>query len=97
MSKKPALEDLTKPELVELMRSRLWRPSEREVAGIIWKRMTDCSQAKREQALASVHEALKRGDHAGFLRATRDFDRAMALEDRASEYFRLWVVPNNQS
>lgn len=86
--RKPSLEDLTRTELIELIRRRWGEPDSHVIADIVWQRMIAEVDALRESAQDD-----RRGSGVdAFSRMVDQLDEARKLEAKATSYYHRWVL-----
>jgi hypothetical protein len=90
---KPSLEDLTKEELLALIRQNWGDPGTAEIAYVIWQRMTTEARRLREQILEQ--QELVEFDR--FMGVINVLDEARKLDEQATSYFFRWVLKETNS
>ena len=86
--RQPSLEDLTRGELMALIRHKWGEPAPHEVADLVWQRMTATVDQLRENSV----EQPGLTDAESFLVRLNHLDEARKLEAQATSYFYRWVI-----
>lgn len=89
--KEPKLEDLTKEELLALIRRNFFHYTQRDINGVRWEAMAEKARAKMADALKDI-DRLKGGiedrrKRLEWFDAQQRFDAASKLYDQASRFF----------
>ena len=85
-----ALEDMTKPELIKVIKqSQAYQPTQRILQWIRWESMckqaqTVMSEAIKEQRLNAHNKDLD--SHSRWMKASEKFDHGMKLSDKAETF-----------
>lgn len=88
--REPILENLTKAELIELIRHNTLEPSRADIAHIMWKSETAAAQTERETAIRVLDKTkadFSMEAHKGRMTAHRLFDSALASEKEATAFY----------
>ncbi|MFQ5611978.1 MAG: hypothetical protein ACE5H9_07570 [Anaerolineae bacterium] len=90
--RKPSLGDLTKAELIELIRQKWGEPDTQEIADVVWHRMTAEVNALRENARHRANFT----DTDNVLAMINQLDQARKLDAKATSYFHRWVLGEDE-
>jgi len=85
---KLSLEDLTKNELLQLIRRFSFGFEQRDMQTVRWNTMGVEAKSLMDESIAEIDKCEGIKNHAKWMKAQDKFDRALKLYDKADSFFR---------